>query len=151
MKKNLMILLSFAFFVLAGCSGESELEGKSLGMTSFDPTVSEEEQEGADVEFTSTMPVFDFTSADEVTLMQGGNEYSGDYTLEESNLSVNLEDDGATLRLDFVEFEETPEEYYSYTGKIENGELDDSDGSSQLSNIVDDFGMGETYIFLEEN
>lgn len=98
MNKNLMILLSFVLFVLAGCSGESELEGKSLGMTSFDPTVSEEEKEGADIEFTSTMPVLDFTSADEVTLMQNGNEYSGDYTLEENNLSVNLKDDRCLLK-----------------------------------------------------
>lgn len=152
MKKNLIMLLSVLIFGLVGCSNnETGLEGKTLGISSFDPTVTEEEKENADIKFTPNMLVFDFTSADEVTLMQSGNEYSGDYTLEESNLSVNLEDDGATLRLDFVEFEETPDEYYSYTGKIENGELDDSDGSSQLSNIVDDFGMGETYMFLEEN
>lgn len=146
-----MILLSFVLFVLAGCSGESELEGKTLGMTSFDPTISEEEKEDEEVKFSSSMLVFEFTSVDEVKLTNNGNEYFGDYTLEDSNLTVNLEDEEATLRLDFVEFEETPDEYYSYTGKIENGELDDSDGSSQLSNIVNDFGMGETYIFLEEN
>lgn len=69
MNKILLTALIFALIVLAGCSGEETgLEGKSLGLSSLDPTVSKEEAESADIKFSSSMLIFDFESSDEVTL-----------------------------------------------------------------------------------
>lgn len=150
MKKNLVLLFSFLLFLLVGCGNESELEGTKIGMTSHDPTSNEEEINNKDFKFTSNMLVFDFTSSDEVTLMNKGNEYSGKYTLEDNTLTVNLEDKGNTLRLVFSDFQETPDKYYSYTAKIKTGELDTSDEISQLSNITNNISVGAPYIFLEE-
>ena len=96
------------------------------------------------------MLVFDFESADEVTLEHNENDYSGSYTLEDTNLSISLDDEETTLNLDISEFEETPDEYYSYTGKITNIEFEEDSGNSQLANISNNLSADETYIFVEE-
>lgn len=150
MKRNLIMLLSFLLFVLVGCGNESELEGKKIGMTTPDPTSTEEEAENKDIKLTSSMLVFDFDSADEVTLKHNENEYSGSYTLEDTNLSISLDDEDTTLNLDISEFEETPDEYYSYTGKITDIAFEEENGSSQLANISNNLSANETYIFVEE-
>lgn len=145
------IVLGVMLFIVTGCSNnETGLEGKELGISSNDPTISEEEKENSEINFSSNMLVFDFISSDEVTLLNLGNEYTGSYSLDGENLTVNLEDGESNLRLDFVEFKETPDEYYSYSGVIDDGELSEGDETSQLSNIYNNISMGETYIFLEE-
>lgn len=152
MKLRIMtIVLGVMLFIVTGCSNnETGLEGKELGISSNDPTISEEEKENSEINFSSNMLVFDFISSDEVTLLNLGNEYTGSYSLDGENLTVNLEDGESNLRLDFVEFKETPDEYYSYSGVIDDGELSEGDETSQLSNIYNNISMGETYIFLEE-
>ena len=152
MNKILFTVLGFALFILAGCSSseESELEGKSLGLSTHDPTVSKEEAESADINFSSSMLVFDFESADDVTLTHNGNEYPGTYTLEDTDLTVEVEDGDSSLKIFFSEFEEAPDEYYSYKTTIEKSELDDSEGTTQLINVNNNLGS-MPYIFLEEN
>lgn len=152
MKLRIMtIVLGVMLFIVTGCSNnETGLEGKELGISSNDPTISKEEKENSEINFSSNMLVFDFISSDEVTLLNLGNEYTGSYSLDGENLTVNLEDGESNLRLDFVEFKETPDEYYSYSGVIDDGELSEGDETSQLSNIYNNISMGETYIFLEE-
>lgn len=85
-----------------------------------------------------------------MTLLDQGNEYSGSYTLEGEDLTINIEDGDTNLRLDFVEFKENPDEFYSYSGVIDDGELNEGVENSQLSNIANYVALGETYIFLEE-
>lgn len=152
MNKILLAVLGSALFLLAGCSGEeSELEGKSLGLTSHDPTVFKEEAENANTKFSSNMLVFDFESADEVTLTHNGNEYPGTYTLENTDLTVEVEDENSSLAIYFTEFEETPNEYYSYTVTAEKSELDDSEGTAQLIHVNNNLSRNMPYIFVEEN
>ena len=154
MNKILFTVLGFALFILAGCSSseESELEGKSLGLSTHDPTVSKEEAESADINFSSSMLVFDFESADDVTLTHNGNEYPGTYTLEDTDLTVEVEDGDSSLKIFFSEFEEAPDEYYSYTGTVaaEKSELNDK-GSTQLTLVHQNFASFMTYLFLEES
>lgn len=152
MRISLFVLIGVLSFILAGCNNETGLEGKELGMASFDPTVSSEEQEETEFTFSSNMLVFDFESADTVTLKHNGSTYSGDYSLEDNNLSITLEDEDASLNLEIIEFEETPDEFYSYTGQIEQSELsEDSEGTSQLININNNFSSNETFMFVEES
>lgn len=154
MNKILLTVLGLVLFVLAGCSGEeSQLEGKSLGLATHDPTVSKEEAENADIKFSSSMLVFDFESADDVTLTHNGSEYPGTYTLEDTDLTVEFEDGDSSLKISFTDFEETPDEYYSYTGTVaaEKSELDDSEGTTQLILVHQHFSSFMTYIFLEES
>lgn len=151
MNKILLIILGLVLFVLAGCSSgeETGLEGKSLGLSSHDPTVSKEEAESADIKFSSSMLVFIFESSDDVTLTHNGNEYPGTYTLEDTDLTVDVKDGDSSLKIFFNEFEETPDEYYSYKTTIEKSELDDNEGTSQLINVNNNLG-NMLYIFLEE-
>lgn len=152
MKKILMTLFGLTLLILTGCSGEeSELEGKSLGLSSQDPTVSKEEAAAEEIKFSSNMMVFDFKSADDVTLTHNGNEYPGKYTLEDNDLTVEVEDGDSSLKIFFTDFEETPDEYYSYTLSGESAELDDSEGTSQLININNQLSSNMPYIFLEES
>lgn len=153
MNKLFLTVLGLALVILAGCgNGEKTgLEGKSLGLSSQDPTVSKKEAESADIKFSSSMMVFDFESADEVTLTQNGNSYPGTYTLEDTDLNIEVEDGDSSLKILFTEFEETPGEYYSYTGAIESSELDDSEDTTQLININNNLSSNMPYIFLEEN
>ncbi len=149
--KIITIVLGVMLFIVTGCSNnETGLEGKELGISSNDPTISEEEKENAEINFSSNMLVLEFSSADEVTLLNLGNEYTGSYSLDGESLTVKLEDEGTNLRLDFVEFKETPDEYYSYSGVIDDGELHVGDETSQLSNSYQNISMEETYVFLEE-
>lgn len=152
MNKILLIVLGLALFVLAGCSDgeETGLEGKSLGLSSPDPTISKEEAESADIKFSSSMLVFNFESSDDVTLTHNGNEYPGTYTLEDTNLTVDVKDGDSSLKIFFNEFEETPDEYYSYTTTIEKSELDDKEGTTQLINVNNNLGS-MPYILLEES
>lgn len=151
MKRSLTLVLSSLLFVLVGCNNDSELEGKEVGMASFNPTISAEEMEDTDFNFSSNMLVFAFESSEEVTLKHNGNSYSGDYLFEDGNLSITLEDDSTSLEIDFIEFEESSEESISYTGKIESSELtEDGDGVSQLTNINNNLSFDETYMFIEE-
>lgn len=154
MNKILLTVLVFVLFVLAGCSSseESELEGKSLGLSTHDPTVSKEEPASADIKFSSIMLVFDFESADDVTLTHNGNEFPGTYTLEDTDLTVEVEDGDSSLKILFEDFEETPDEYYSYTGTVaaEKSELNDK-GSTQLTLVHQNFASFMTYLFLEES
>ncbi|MHC0551775.1 hypothetical protein [Salinicoccus sp. CNSTN-B1] len=67
--KNLIMIFSFALLILAGCSnGDSELAGKKLGMTNYDPTITEEKKKDKEVIFDSHMPVFDFKTDDDIVL-----------------------------------------------------------------------------------
>lgn len=153
MNKLFLTVLGLALVILAGCNSgeETGLEGKSLGLYTHDPTVSKEEAESADIKFSSNMPVFDFESSDEVTLTHNGNEFPGTYTLEDADLNIEVEDGDSSLKILFTEFEETPDEYYSYTGAAESSELDDSEGTTQLININNNLSSNMPYIFLEEN
>ncbi len=153
MNKICLTILGLALVILGGCSGgeETGLEGKSLGLSSQDPTVSKEEAESADIKFSSNMTVFDFESSDEVTLTHNGNEFPGTYTLEDTDLTVEVEDGDSSLKIFFTEFEETPDEYYSYTAAVENSELDDSEGTTQLINVNNNLSSNMPYIFLEED
>lgn len=154
MNKILLTVLGLVLVLSAGCSSgeDTGLEGKSLGLSSHDPTVSKEEAESADIKFSSNMPVFDFESSDEVTLTHNGNEFPGTYTLEDADLNIEVEDGDSSLKILFTEFEETPDEYYSYTGTVaaEKSELSDQD-STQLTLAHQNFESFMPYIFLEEN
>lgn len=153
MNKILLTVLGLALVVLAGCSSgeETGLEGKSLGLSSPDPTVSKEEAESADIKFSSSDLVFNFESSDEVTLTQNGNSYPGTYTLEDTDLTVEVEDGDSSLKIFFTDFEETPDEYYSYTVAVEKSELNDSEGTTQLINVNNNLSSNMPYIFVEEN
>ena len=98
------------------------------------------------------MLVFDFESADDVTLTHNGNEFPGTYTLEDTDLTVEVEDGNSSLKILFEDFEETPDEYYSYTGTVaaEKSELNDK-GSTQLTLVHQNFASFMTYLFLEES
>ena len=151
MNKILLTILSVVLLAVAGCGGEeSELDGKTLGLTLPNPTVSEEDAENKEVKFTSNTPVLDFESAGDVTLTFNGATYPGEYSLEESNLSITVEDGDASMTIDFTEFEESDDEYFSYSGTVSDGELNESDETSQLRNVYKNFGLGEHYLFLEE-
>ena len=154
MNKICLTILGLALVILAGCSSgeKTGLEGKSLGLSSQDPTVSKEEAESADIKFSSNMTVFDFESSDEVTLTHNGNEFPGTYTLEDTDLNIEVEDGDSSLKILFTDFEGTPDEYYSYTGTVaaEESELSDQD-STQLTLAHQNFESFMTYIFLEEN
>lgn len=153
MNKILLTVLGLVLVLSAGCSSgeDTGLEGKSLGLSSHDPTVSKEEAESADIKFSSNMLVFDFESSDEVTLTHNGNEFPGTYTLENTDLTVEVKDGDSSLKIFFTDFEETPDEYYSYTVAVEKSELDDNEGTTQLININNNLSPSKTYIFLEEN
>ena len=153
MNKICLTILGLALVILGGCSGgeETGLEGKSLGLSSHDPTVSKEEAESADIKFSSSMLIFDFESSDDVTMTHNGNEFPGTYTLEDTDLNIEVEDGDSSLKILFTEFEETPDEYYSYTAAVENSELDDSEGTTQLINVNNNLSSNMPYIFLEEN
>lgn len=151
MNKILLTVLSVILLALAGCdSEESELKGKTLGLSLHNPTVSKEEAENAEIKFTSNTPVLDFESANDVTLTLNGNTYSGEYSLEENNLSITVEDGDASMTIDFTEFEESEDEYFSYSGTVSEGELNEGDETTQLTNVYKNFGLGEYYLFLEE-
>lgn len=154
MNKFYLTILSLALVILAGCSSieKTGLEGKSLGLSSHDPTVSKEDAESADIKFPSSMLVFDFESSDEVTLTHNGNEFPGTYNLEDTDLNIEVEDGDSSLKILFTEFEETPDEYYSYTGNVaaEKSKLSNQD-STQLTLASQNFGSFMPYIFLEEN
>lgn len=154
MNKILLTVLGLVLVLSAGCSSgeDTGLEGTSLGLSSHDPTVSKEEAESADIKFSSNMPVFDFESSDELTLTHNGNEFPGTYTLKDTDLTVEVEDGDSSLKIFFTDFEETPDEYYSYTGTVaaEKTELSDQD-SAQLTLAHQNFESFTPYIFLEEN
>lgn len=151
MNKILLTVLSVILLAVAGCdSEESELNGKTLGLSLHNPTVSKEEAENAEIKFTSNTPVLDFESANDVTLTLNGNTYSGEYSLEENNLSITVEDGDASMTIDFTEFEESEDEYFSYSGTVSEGELNEGDETTQLTNVYKNFGLGEYYLFLEE-
>ena len=153
MNKICLTILGLALVILGGCSGgeETGLEGKSLGLSSHDPTVSKEEAESADIKFSSSMLIFDFESSDDVTMTHNGNEFPGTYTLEDTDLNIEVEDGDSSLKILFTDFEETPDEYYSYAVAIEKSELDDSEGTTQLINVNNNLSSNMPYIFLEEN
>ena len=153
MNKICLTILGLALVILGGCSGgeETGLEGKSLGLSSHDPTVLKEEAESADIKFSSSMLIFDFESSDDVTMTHNGNEFPGTYTLEDTDLNIEVEDGDSSLKILFTDFEETPDEYYSYTVAIEKSELDDSEGTTQLINVNNNLSSNMPYIFLEEN
>ena len=154
MNKLFLTVLGLALVILTGCNSgeETGLEGKSLGLYTHDPTVSKEEAESADIKFSSNILVFDFESLDEVTLTHNGNEFPGTYTLEDADLNIEVEDGDSSLKILFTEFEETPGEYYSYTGTVaaEKSELSDQD-STQLTLAHQNVESFMPYIFLEEN
>lgn len=151
MNKILLTVLSVILLAVAGCdSEESELKGKTLSLSLHNPTVSKEEAENAEIKFTSNTPVLDFESANDVTLTLNGNTYSGEYSLEENNLSITVEDGDASMTIDFTEFEESEDEYFSYSGTVSEGELNEGDETTQLTNVYKNFGLGEYYLFLEE-
>ncbi|MBF0754437.1 hypothetical protein E4T89_09120 [Jeotgalicoccus nanhaiensis] len=151
MNKILLTVLSVVLLAVAGCGGEeSELDDKTLGLTSPNPTVSEEDAENKEVKFTSNTPVLDFESAGDVTLTFNGATYPGEYSLEENNLSITVEDGDASMIIDFTEFEESDDEYFLYSGTVSDGELNEGDETSQLTNVYKNFGLGEHYLFLEE-
>ena len=92
MKKSLVMMISILLLTLTGCAGgsESELEGKTLGLSMYNPTVSKEEAEAAEFKFSSNTPVFDFESSKDVTFSLNGSTYTGEYTLEDEHLSIMM-------------------------------------------------------------
>ena len=143
MKKSLVMMISILLLTLTGCAGgsESELEGKTLGLSMYNPTVSKEEAEAAEFKFSSNTPVFDFESSKDVTFSLNGSTYTGEYTLEDGDASMSI---------DFDEFKASEEEYASYSGTVSDGELDEGDETTQLTNAYRNFGLDEHYLFLEE-
>ncbi|CAD2071099.1 hypothetical protein JEOAER750_00156 [Jeotgalicoccus aerolatus] len=152
MKKSLVMMISILLLTLTGCAGgsESELEGKTLGLSMYNPTVSKEEAEAAEFKFSSNTPVFDFESSKDVTFSLNGSTYTGEYTLEDEHLSITVEDGDASMSIDFDEFKASEEEYASYSGTVSDGELDEGDETTQLTNAYRNFGLDEHYLFLEE-
>ena len=145
MKKSLVMMISILLLTLTGCAGgsESELEGKTLGLSMYNPTVSKEEAEAAEFKF-------DFESSKDVTFSLNGSTYTGEYTLEDEHLSITVEDGDASMSIDFDEFKASEEEYASYSGTVSDGELDEGDETTQLTNAYRNFGLDEHYLFLEE-
>ncbi|MFB9860876.1 hypothetical protein ACFPFV_07170 [Salinicoccus siamensis] len=151
--KNFIMIFSFALLILVGCSdGESELAGKKLGLTNYDPTITEEEKKDKEVIFNSHMAVFDFETDDEVVLEYLGNEYQGHYTLDDDRLAIELKDGGTSLAMTFIQFEKNDADYYSYSGESDEVKLDEGGEVSQLKNVYESYmGVNESYIFIEES
>lgn len=149
---KVIVMLSVILFILVACdNNDTGLEGKELGISTLDPTVSEDRKENSTIKFSSGMLVFDFASNDEVKLIYNGDEYTGNYTLDNKKLVINLKDKEDNLTIKYSDFEKVTDEYYSYIGKIEDAALENNSKKTQLSNIINHLGgMGETYIFLEE-
>lgn len=71
--------------------------------------------------------------------------------MEDTDLTVEVEDGDSSLKISFTDVEETPDEYYSYTVAVEKSELNDSEGTTQLININNNLSPSMPYIFVEEN
>src|SRR5699024_12866555 len=116
----ILVIVSILLRTATGCAGgsESELEGKTLELSMYNPTVSKEEAEAAEFKFSSNTPVFYFESSKDVTFSLNGSTYTGDYTLEDEHLLITVEDGDASMSIDFDEFKASEEEYASYSGTV---------------------------------
>jgi|SRR5699024_84917 len=143
MRKYIILLLSSLFLIVGACSNVNALEGKNLGVFTWDPTVE------TDNISPSTSLQFEFVSSDEVELNYSGNTYSGEYSFDEG-LVVNIEDEETLLNMSFDDFSKHEDEEGLYTGTITVMEVNGYEESSQLLNLASNFSVGEHLGFYED-
>ncbi|WP_342389283.1 hypothetical protein [Salinicoccus bachuensis] len=145
MKKILSSLFLLTIMLIAGCSNDDELSGRTFDLAYPPGPVSE----GDGMEDHNVFMTLSFD--DGKVVREDGNEVEGQYDLDAETLSILFEHDEETLNVEFDEFNGSDRTFSAYNAIVSNATLDKSEGElSYLMTLGNEFSMQFPVEFIEK-